>query len=78
MLKNKFYLKTNKYLVAFFLCFLLFHLVHMSSLNFGEVLMIDPDEPKDLNPIKNSININVDWKKSFSGDNLLGNFKPAF
>ena len=39
---------------------------------------IDPDEPKTLNPITNSVDVNVDWKKSFSGNNLLGNFVPAF
>ena len=50
----------------------------MSSLKFWESADIDPDEPKTLNPINNSVDVNVDWKKSFSGNNLLGNFEPAF
>tara|TARA_A100001011_G_scaffold347536_1_gene384731 strand:+ start:2030 stop:3112 length:1083 start_codon:yes stop_codon:yes gene_type:complete len=39
---------------------------------------VDSDEPKTLVPISNSVKINVNWTKSFSGDNFLGNFIPAF
>ena len=73
-----FNLKTNNYLVAFLLIFILSSCSSLSSLKFWESEDIDPDEPKTLNPITNSIDANVDWKKSFSGNNLLGSFEPAF
>ena len=73
-----FNLKTNNYLVAFLLIFILSSCSSLSSLKFWESEDIDPDEPKTLNPITNSVDVNVDWKKSFSGNNLLGNFVPAF
>ena len=71
-------LNTNNYLVAFLLIIILSSCSSLSSLKFWESADIDPDEPKTLNPINNSVDVNVDWKKSFSGNNLLGNFEPAF
>ena len=73
-----FNLKTNNYLVAFLLILILSSCSSLSSLKFWGSEDIDPDEPKTLNPITNSVDANVDWKKSFSGNNLLGNFVPAF
>ena len=78
MLINTSHLKINNYLVAFLLILLLSSCSSLSSLKFWESEDIDPDEPKALNPIKNSEDLNVDWTKSFSGNNLLGNFTPAF
>lgn len=78
MLIHIFNLKTNNYLVAFLLIFILSSCSSLSSLKFWGSEDIDPDEPKTLNPITNSVDVNVDWKKSFSGNNLLGNFVPAF
>ena len=78
MLKNKFYLKVNKYLAIFFMLFIVSSCSSLSSLKFWGSDEIDPDEPVVLEAIKNAININVDWNRSFSGDNLLGNFVPAF
>ncbi len=78
MLKNKFYPKANKYLVIFFMLFIVSSCSSLSSLKFWGSDEIDPDEPVVLEAIKNAININVDWNRSFSGDNLLGNFVPAF
>ena len=76
MLMYIFNLKTNKYLVAFLLIFTLSSCSSLSSLKFWGSEDIDPDEPKTLNPVTNSVDVNVDWKKSFSGNNLLGNFIP--
>lgn len=78
MLINTSHLKINNYLVAFLLILLLSSCSSLSSLKFWESEEIDPDEPKALNTIKNSVDLNVDWTKSFSGNNLLGNFTPAF
>lgn len=78
MLINTSHLKINNYLVAFLLILLLSSCSSLSSLKFWESEDIDPDEPKALNTIKNSEDLNVDWTKSFSGNNLLGNFTPAF
>ena len=36
------------------------------------------DAPKELIKISNSFSINEDWKISFNGENILGNFVPAF
>ena len=78
MLKNKFYLKVNKYLAIFFMIFIVSSCSSLSALKFWGSDEIDPDEPVVLEAIKNAVNINVDWNRSFSGDNLLGNFVPAF
>ena len=39
---------------------------------------IDADEPRPLNNISFSQNINVQWNKSFEGENVFGNFIPSF
>jgi len=78
MLKNKLYLKANKYLTIFFMLFIVSSCSSLSSLKFWGSDEIDTDEPIPLQAIKNSVNINIDWNRSFSGDNTLGNFVPAF
>ena len=78
MLKNRFYTKANKYLATFFLLFIVSSCSSLSSLKFWGSDKIDPDEPVVLEAIKNAVNINAHWNRSFSGDNQLGNFVPAF
>ena len=78
MLKNKFYPKANKYLAIFFMLFIVSSCSSLSALKFWGSDEIDSDEPVVLEAFKNAVNINVDWNRSFSGDNLLGNFVPAF
>ena len=63
MLKNKFYSKANKYLVIFFMLFIVSSCSSLSSLKFWGSDEIDPDEPVVLEAIKNAININVDWRR---------------
>ena len=46
MLKNKFYLKANKYLAIFFMLFIVSSCSSLSSLKFWGSDEIDPDEPK--------------------------------
>ena len=50
----------------------------LSSLKFWDSGEVDLDEPKPLESISSSKVIKVNWSKSFSGENLLGNFVPAF
>ena len=49
-----------------------------SSIKFWGDDEIDSDEPRALNKISFSQNINVRWYKSFVGENAFGNFIPAF
>jgi outer membrane protein assembly factor BamB len=51
----------------------------MSSLKFWESNDDDDDDaPKELIKTSNNFSINEDWKISFNGENILGNFVPAF
>ena len=52
----------------------------MEGLRFWKSDEIDPDEPRELIPIKNQNNIKilVEWKKTNKGENEIGNFLPDF
>jgi outer membrane protein assembly factor BamB len=50
----------------------------MSSLKFWESNDDNEDAPKELVKITNNFLINEDWKIAFNGENILGNFVPAF
>ena len=78
MLENLSNMKTNKFIAMFLILFVLSSCSSLSSMKFWGSDEVDSDEPKTLVPISNSVKINVNWTKSFSGDNLLGNFIPAF
>ena len=71
-------MKTNKFIAMFLILFVLSSCSSLSSMKFWGSDEVDSDEPKTLVPISNSVKINVNWTKSFSGDNFLGNFIPAF
>ena len=78
MLENLTNMKTNKFIAMFLILFVLSSCSSLSSMKFCGSDEVDSDEPKTLVPISNSVKINVNWTKSFSGDNFLGNFIPAF
>ena len=78
MLENLSNMKTNKFIAMFLILFVLSSCSSLSSMKFWGSDEVDSDEPKTLVPISNSVKINVNWTKSFSGDNFLGNFIPAF
>ena len=78
MLENLSNMKTNKFIAMFLILFVLSSCSSLSSMKFWGSDEVDSDEPKTLMPISNSVKINVNWTKSFSGDNFLGNFIPAF
>lgn len=78
MLENLSNMKTNKLIAMFLILFVLSSCSSLSSMKFWGSDEVDSDEPKTLVPISNSVKINVNWTKSFSGDNFLGNFIPAF
>ena len=78
MLENLSNMKTNKFTAMFLILFVLSSCSSLSSMKFWGSDEVDSDEPKTLVPISNSVKINVNWTKSFSGDNFLGNFIPAF
>ncbi len=78
MLENLTNMKTNKFIAMFLILFVLSSCSSLSSMKFWGSDEVDSDEPKTLVPISNSVKINVNWTKSFSGDNFLGNFIPAF
>ena len=50
----------------------------LSSLKFWGDDEADIDEPKALNKVSTSQNINIRWNESFEGENTLGNFLPSF
>lgn len=50
----------------------------MDSLRFWQNDEIDTDEPRDLISFSNQKFIEIEWKKSFEGENILGNFVPGF
>ena len=78
MLENLSNMKTNKFIAMFLILFVLSSCSSLSSMKFWGSDEVDSDEPKTLVPISNSVKINVNWTKPFSGDNFLGNFIPAF
>ena len=50
----------------------------LSSMKFWGNGDLDIDEPIPLQVISNTKNIQTNWNLSFSGENYLGNFIPAF
>ena len=50
----------------------------LSSMKFWGNGDLDIDEPRPLQVISNTKNIQTNWNLSFSGENYLGNFIPAF
>ena len=50
----------------------------MDGLRFWESDEIDPDEPKELVDFSDQKSIGIEWKKSFKGENEIGNFLPDF
>jgi len=47
-------------------------------MKFWDNADLDIDEPRPLQVISNTKNIQTNWNLSFSGENYLGNFIPAF
>ena len=75
------YFLTSIYRNTIFIFFLLIFLSScssMSSLKFWESNDDNVDAPKELIKITNNFLINEDWKIAFNGENILGNFVPAF
>ena len=78
MFNNNFYLRTHKAAALICMLFAISSCSSLSSLKFWDSGEVDLDEPKPLESISSSKVIKVNWSKSFSGENLLGNFVPAF
>tara|TARA_B100000242_G_scaffold91793_1_gene62277 strand:+ start:15917 stop:17077 length:1161 start_codon:yes stop_codon:yes gene_type:complete len=72
----------KKNLVRSFLIFqFIFVLSACSSLDglrFWNTDEVDPDEPRELEAFSNKKIISLEWSKSFSGKNEIGNFEPDF
>jgi outer membrane protein assembly factor BamB len=72
-------LKAKKFFGIYLILVILSSCSSLSSMKFwGDDDDIDPDEPVELKKISNLKDISLDWKISFTGDNSLGNFLPAF
>ena len=73
-------MKSFKYRNLIVLCsiFIISSCSSMDGLRFWKSDEIDPDEPKKLVAFSNQKNIIIDWKKSFKGENEIGNFLPDF
>ena len=67
----------NKYALIL-LVFLTSSCSSLDSLRFWQSDEIDPDEPKILSSFSNQKTITIAWKKSFKGENKMGNFQPDF
>ena len=67
----------NKYALIL-LVFLTSSCSSLDSLRFWQSDEIDPDEPKVLSSFSNQKTITIAWKKSFKGENKMGNFQPDF
>jgi outer membrane protein assembly factor BamB len=67
----------NKYTLIL-LVFLTSSCSSLDSLRFWQSDEIDPDEPKILSSFSNQKTITIAWKKSFKGENKMGNFQPDF
>ena len=50
----------------------------MDGLRFWKSDEIDPDEPKELVAFSDQKSIGIEWKRSFKGENEIGNFLPDF
>ena len=73
-------MKFFKYTNLIVLCsiFIISSCSSMDGLRFWKSDEIDPDEPKELVAFSNQKNIVIEWKKSFKGENEIGNFLPDF
>ena len=72
-------LKAKKFFRIYLILVILSSCSSFSSMKFwGDDDDIDPDEPVELKKISNFKDISLNWKISFTGDNSLGNFLPAF
>ena len=58
--------------------FLISSCTSSDGLRFWKSDEIDPDEPRELISFSEQKNISISWKNSFSGNNDIGNFIPAF
>lgn len=68
----------TKILTIFSLVVFLSACSSIPSMKFWGNDEIGADEPRPLNNISFSQNINVQWNKSFEGENVFGNFIPSF
>ena len=71
----------NKKLHFFIIIQAMFILSSCSSfdgLRFWKSDEVDPDEPKELYKIENKKDVQIIWDISYSGENEIGNFEPAF
>ena len=76
---NVMFLKqTSKFFLIPFLIVFLSSCSSLSSMKFWGNDEIDLDEPRSLQDISNIKSIKTNWELSFSGENYLGNFVPAF
>ena len=76
---NVMYLKqTSKFFLIPFLVVFLSSCSSLSSMKFWGNDELDLDEPRALQDISNIKSIKTNWELSFSGENYLGNFVPAF
>ncbi len=64
--------------LLFFVVIFLSSCSSMESLKFWESDEVDSDEPRKLQDLSNKKSVTSNWKLSFSGNNALGNFVPAF
>jgi len=76
---NVMFLKqTSKFFLIPFLIVFLSSCSSLSSMKFWGNDELDQDEPRSLQDISNIKSIKTNWELSFSGENYLGNFVPAF
>ena len=68
----------SKKIYSLFLVLMLTSCSTMDSLRFWQNDEIDTDEPRDLISFSNQKFIEIEWKKSFEGETILGNFVPGF
>ena len=71
-------IKSIKLFILLQLGFLISSCASSDGLRFWKSDEIDPDEPRELISFSEQKNISISWKHSFSGNNDLGNFVPAF
>jgi len=70
--------KSIHLLILLQLGFLLSSCTSFDGLRFWKSDEIDPDEPRELISFSEQKNISISWKNSYSGNNDIGNFLPAF
>ena len=70
--------QTSRFFAIPFLVLFLSSCSSLSSMKFWGNDELDFDEPRPLQDISNIKSIKTNWNLSFSGENYLGNFVPAF